>query len=543
MERFLNNTKKVIFLKQKDILSSALILGLMIVVSQMFGFLRYRALTAFFSKEELDIFFVSFRLPDIVFEIFISGTLSSALIPIFIKYKKNKEELNDNISSIINFMIIGLFIFVLIIFIFADYIVPLITPGFSSKNINFIVTFSRILLVGQLPFFVFGYILSGMAQANKIFIITAIAPIFYNLTIILATFFLSQSLWIYGSIIGTVLGAMLFFAIQTPLVLIINFNYRFLTVMKKKVLAEFTKLFSPRILAVITNQIDQTVDLILSSFLGSGSYTVFFFAQRLQLLPVSFVGMAFGQASLPYLSDLYEEKKIVEIRKILVNSILQLFFLTIPISFFFIFARTPLVRLFFGGEKFDWEGTNLTAATLSYFALALPFHTIFYFLTRCFYATHDTKTPFFINFFSVLVNTLLSLFFIFIAKMPIWSLAFSFSISVSINIFFLLFFYYKKIGGFDIGYLVKECLKIYLASIIASSFTYPLMRLLDGLILNTSRTINVFFLIVIAFLCFFLLYLFMAWFLDIEEVYLLGKLLLKVKQIKKEIMEVYTEVG
>jgi putative peptidoglycan lipid II flippase len=542
MEKFFNNTKKLIFLKQKDILSSALILGLMIIISRMFGFLRYRALTGFFSKEELDIFFASFRLPDIVFEIVISGALSSAFIPIFIKYKKNQEELNNNISSIINFMIIGLFLFILVIFVSSGYIIPLITPGFSSENINFIITFSRILLIGQLPFLVLGNILSGMAQANKIFIVTAIAPILYNLAIILATFFLSRSLWIYGPVTGVVLGAVLFFSIQAPIILIINFKYR-LAVIKKGILSEFNKLLFPRLLAVITNQIDLTVDLTLSSFLGPGNYTVFFFAQHLQLLPVSFIGMAFGQASLPYLSDLYKEGKLMEIKKILIDSILQLFFLTVPFSLFFIFARTPLVRLFFGGEKFDWEGTNLTALTLSYFALSLPFHTIFYFLTRCFYATHDTRTPFFVNFFSVLINTLLSLFFIFALKLPVWSLSLSFSISILINVFFLLLFYYKKISGFAVDYLFKHSLKIYFASIISSCFSYPLMKLLDGLILDTSRTINVFFLIFIVFSFFFLLYLFMAWLLNIEEIYLLGKLLIKIKEIKKEITGVYTEVS
>jgi putative peptidoglycan lipid II flippase len=514
----------------------------MIVISRFFGLLRYRALTAFFSKEELDLFFASFRLPDTVFEILISGALTSAFIPIFIKYERHQEELESNISSIINFMMIGLFLFIFIIFIGASYIIPLITPGFSPKNISYIVTFSRILLIGQLPFLVLGNVLSGIAQANKIFIITALAPIIYNLVIILTTIFFSQSLWIYGPVIGVILGALLFFIIQIPLIFIINFNYR-LTAIRKGVLVEFTKLFLPRIFSVITAQIDLTVDLTLSSLLGPGSYTVFFFAQHLQLFPVSLVGMSIGQASLPYLSELYKEEKLVEIKKIFVDSILQILFLTIPISFFFAFARTPIVRLFFGGEKFDWEGTNQTALTLSYFALALPFHSIFYFIIRSFYATCDTKTPFFISFFSVLINTALSLFFVFVLKLPVWSLAISFSISILINVLSLLWFFYKKIRGFELGHLLKSSVKIYFASIVSLCFSYPLMKLLDQLILDTSRTINVFFLIVVVFFFFLLLYLFIAWLLNIGEIYLFGKLLTKVKEIKKEITGMYTEVS
>ena len=88
---------------------------------------------------------------------------------------------------------------------------------------------------------------------------------------------------------------------------------------------------------------------------------------------------------------------------------------------FFVFARTPLIRVFFGGEKFDWDATVQTAYTLSYFALSLPFHAVYYFLTRCYYALFDSKTPFIISLFTVAINTLLSLYFILVVKLPIWS--------------------------------------------------------------------------------------------------------------------------
>jgi len=253
--------------------------------------------------------------------------------------------------------------------------------------------------------------------------------------------------------------------------------------------------------------------------------------------------MAIGQASLPYLSELYKEGRLLEIKKIFTDSLLQILFLTIPISFFFAFARTPIVRLFFGGEKFDWVGTNQTALTLSYFALSLPFHSIFYLIVRGFYATHDTKTPFFISFFSVLINTLLSLFFVLALKLPVWSLAVSFSISILVNVLFLLLFFYQKIAGFNFGHILRSSFKIYLASFFSSCFAYPLMRLFDGLILDTTRTINIFFLLLITFSSFILLYLFLAWLLSIEEVYVLGKLLIKIKEMKKKLTEVYMEVN
>ncbi len=542
MEKFLSNTKKFIFLQQKDILSSAIILALMIVVSRVFGFLRYRTLATFFSKEELDIFLSSFRLPDFIFELLITGALTSAFIPLFVKYKKDSEELSRNISSIINFMIGGLFIFTIVTLFLSPLIIPLFTPGFSDEKIKLIINLSRILLISQLPFLVLGNILSGMAQANKIFIVTAIAPILYNLGIIIGTVVFSHSFWIYGPIIGVIIGSILFFTVQLPTFFVINFRLRFF-IAQKKALIEFVKLFIPRVLSVMTTQIDLTIDLILTTFLGSGSYTIFFFAQHLQLFPVSFIGMSFGQASLPYLSDLYKESKFVEIKKIFVDSLLQILYLTVPISFFFIFTRTPLVRFFFGGVKFDWEGTVQTAITLSYFSISLPFHAIFYFITRSFYALHDTKTPFIINVVSVGINSVLSLFFIFILKLPVWSLATSFSIAIICNVTLLFFFFYKKVKSFAFVRVINHTIKIYTASFISSLCAYPVMKFSDGLIFDTSRTINVFFLIAVTFSIFALVYLFLSWLFNIEEIYILGKLSLKMKEMKNKVVELYSDIG
>lgn len=540
MEKFLKTTKKIIFSRQRDILSSTIILAIMTVLSRFFGFLRYRILTAFFSKEELDLFFAAFRIPDFIFEVLISGALASAFIPIFIKYQKDKTLLQRKISSIINLLMIGLFLIIFLIFIFADYLISFITPGFSKKDTFLITNFSRIILFAQLPFLVAGSILSGIAQANKIFLITAIAPIVYNLMVIIFTFVFASRFWLFAPLGGVIVGGVLFFLVQLPLLFITEFRY-FFGVLEKKAIKEFVQLFLPRVFSVITTQIDLTVDLILSSFLGKGSYTIFFFAQHLQLFPVALIGISMGQAALPYLSSLFEEKKIEEIKKILIESILQIFFLTIPISFFFVFARTPIIRLFFGGEKFDWEGTVKTAYTLSFFALSLPFHSIFYLVVRAFYAICDTKTPFFVNLFSVIINISLSLFFVFVLKLPIWSLAISFSVAIFLNTFLLLIFYYKKISGFSLSILTQESAKMYLSSFFSFCFSYPLMKLIDGLVLDTSRTINVFFLLVIVFSFFFVLYLFIAWLLNVKEIYLLAKLLVKIRQWRKEILELYPE--
>src|SRR4030042_2739744 len=102
MNKILDKTRAFIFSQQKSIFSSAMIISTMIVISSFVGFLRYRVLSNYFPKEQLDLFLASFRIPDLIFEILITGALTTSFIPIFIKYQKNQDEFNQNISAIIN---------------------------------------------------------------------------------------------------------------------------------------------------------------------------------------------------------------------------------------------------------------------------------------------------------------------------------------------------------------------------------------------------------------------------------------------------------
>lgn len=537
MDRFLKKTQKIVFSEQSGIFSSALIISAMIIISGIFGFLRYRILAGYFTTDELDVYFASFRLPDLVFEILITGALTSSFIPIFIKYQKNKAELERHVSSIFNLLMLVLTVIVIILYFSMDWITPLITPGFKGTKLEEVITFSKLLLLSQLPFLVAGNFLTGIAQARKTFLITSIAPVLYNLTVIISTLLFAQQIHLYAPVLGVSVGSVLFFIIQIPTIFNFDITYHPIIHMTEGV-REFFKMIGPRIMTVVITQIDATIDLSLTSLLGSGAYTTFYFAQRLQLLPVSIVGVAFGQASLPYLSEMIEQDKITEFQKVILDSLLNLFFFTVPIMVFFIFARTPIIRIFFGGEKYDWDATVQTAFALSYFALSLPFHAVYYFLTRCFYALLDSKTPFVISLITIAINTGLSLFFILVMKLPVWSLAVSFSVSIILNSTILFGILIIRLKQMDLKYFFKEGTKIMAASLVASPAAYYLIKLMDKLLLDTTRTINVLFMLAVSTTLYFLLYLLVSWLLDTKAIYEVTQLFVKSKGYPKKITEI-----
>lgn len=539
MNKIIEKANRFLLSQQKNIYASALVVFLMIFISRVFGFLRYRIFASYFSKQELDIFFASFRIPDLIFELLITGAITSSLIPIYLKYKKNQKELDEIISSITNLTLLFLLFFLLICFAFAPLVIPIITPGFSPSEIKQTIFFTRLFLVGQLPFLIIGNILISIAQANKFFLLTTLAPIIYNIVIIIFTILLAHQYHLLSSVLGTIVGSFLFLFSQIWIIFTVKFDYQ-LIIKKSQGLVEFIRTSIPRVFSIIVSQIDATVDLSLSTLLGGGSYTIFYFAQHLQLLPVSLIGVALGQASLPYLSEVYHQNKIEEFRTLIVQSLINIIYLTLPIATFFIFARTPLVRLFFGGQKFDWQATVDTATTLSVFALSIPFHSCYYLIVRSFYAYLDTKTPFLISLLGILQNTLVSLFLVIYLKMPIWSLAFSFSLSIIIQVVILLYFLNKKVNLFSFPDIIIDVVKILLINLFSSIIAFIFLKILDKLIFDTTRTINVFFLLAITGLMFFGMYILFSLIFGVKQINLLLKLINKLNEMKKQIIESYT---
>jgi len=86
--------------------------------------------------------------------------------------------------------------------------------------------------------------------------------------------------------------------------------------------------------------------------------------------------------------------------------------------------------------------------------------------------------------------------------------------------------------------LFQETFKIIVASLCASPGAYFLIRLMDNLILDTTRTINVFLLLVASSLLYFLLYLALSWLLNIKAMYSISRLFAKARGFQKKITEI-----
>ena len=560
IKRAFRNGSNFLTGRQTNILSAAVIIMIMIDISGVLGLVRNRVLAYFFTPEILSVYFAAFRLPEVVFEVLVFGTLSSAFIPTFTSYfSKNQRSEAWYIASVcLNFALLFFLILAIPIFIFARQFYQVLAPGFNPFQLDLVAKLTRVLLIVQ-GFFLFSYFLTGVLESLQRFLIPAIAPLFYNLGIIFGALFLSNKFGIMAPVIGAVIGSFFHFFIQLPLAVRLGFRPKVSLNYSHPGVREIARLAVPRIFELCFLEIGQSTELFLASLISAGAYTYYTFANSLQLLPVGLFGISLAKASLPSLSYRSARGDYEHFKSTFFSLFIEIAFFIIPCSVFLAVLRIPIIRLAFGAARFTWESTIQTGLTLSAFCLGLFAQSINYLLTRAFWALHDTKTSVKVSIICILFNIILGAVFIMCLHFSVWSLALAFSLAAIAQTMVLFLLLYRKLGKFQVSQLTTPLVKITLASLMSGSLMFFTLKVfdrsvwdrrlsflryvglvmptsLDRFVLDTRYTGNLLVLTGLVGLIGVVAYLLLVWFLGVKEVALFTRVLTKIKGLKEPLI-------
>lgn len=530
--------------KQQTVGSAAITLVIMVLASRILGLVRDRLLAARFAPDDLGVYFAAFRLPNLVFELLVMGALTSAFIPVFTKLitQEHKDEAWKMASTLINISLLVLFVFTIPVTIWAPQFSRFLAPGFTDGQIVQMAQFTRFMLLFQVIPLLVGNFFTGILQSFQYFLIPALAPVVYNVGIIIGIVVFTPAFGLYAPVVGVGIGSMLFMLIQIPLLVVVGYRYQPLFTIKQAGVKEVGKLMAPRTFGLAISQIDTTVDLMLASILGARMVTIFNFAQHLQQLPVGLFGATIAQAALPTLSMSSVKEDLSQFKATIMSALHQIVFFVLPVSTLFIVLRIPIVRLVFGASRFDWQATVLTGMTLSMFSLSLFAQAIAQVLARGFYALYDSKTPVVIGVASIIINTSLSVLFVKYLHFPVWSLGLSTSVASIVNACALLYVLDSRIGGFPKRELLMPPVKMGISSIITGVALFIPLHLLDQLVFDTTRTFGLILLTGVSGIAGMSTYIFLSWVMGVGEVQSFLRLLQKVKSTKAFMLEPAGEV-
>lgn len=462
----------------------AVLIALFSVISRLLGLYRDRLLASHFGAGSLlDAYYAAFRLPDLVFNTLVFGALAAAFIPIFTKtWIKNPADGLKLSNSALNWLSALLIALSLIVFLFAEPLMNLVAPGFDRATLSLSVKFTKIIIF-SIIFFGFSAVISGVLNSWKKFFTFSLAPVFYNLGIIMGIFALYPAFGPEGLAWGVVFGSFLHFLIQLCEALICGWKYQW----QWHLSPELKKIFSlmlPRTIGLAAGQFNQVIITVLASGLAMGSLAIFNLANNLASFPISVFGISLAIAAFPVFSEALSQNNPTKFVSAFSLHFRRVIFLIVPVSIFILLLRAQIVRVILGTNNFDWTATYYTANTLGIFAVSLFAQSLIPMITRSFFALEDTKTPLVIGGISIGLNITLS--FALTPAFGVLGLAMAFSTASIINMLILVWALRIKFGYLDDKRIILSTLKISFNSLVAGAVVYLILRLMADLVDMTT---------------------------------------------------------
>ncbi len=433
-------------------IKNSILIGLSFLISKLLGLYRETLLATNFGisslnpNYNLDSYFAAFKLPDFIFNIVSSGVISAAFIPLFVEYytKHNPERARRFACD--SLYILSLFVAIasIVLFIGARYFVQLLVPGFSGDLLEITIQLTRLMLVVPLIFTISG-VLNGVNNSLNHFKGMALAPIFYNLGIILGILLWGKTDGIKGVAWGVIIGSVLCLAVQIPEA--IKGGFRLVRI--DKIWNEHTKrllsLAIPRIGGMSITQLSLFADTFLASLLPIGSLTYINLAGNLYFVPVGIVGVSIAVTHFSHMSVLALKGDSTDFAKSVRSSLQTVLFLLIPTTVGMVLISRPLVELLFMRGLFTRENAEITAQTLQIFSFGIVGTSLVQILARAFYALKNTKTPLIVGAQAFTINFLVGYTAAFYFHLQTYGLALATAISSTIYCILLITQLQKKL--------------------------------------------------------------------------------------------------
>lgn len=467
---------------------AATILAGSTLLSSLLGFFRDRLLNSAYMPSEngalagypvgLDAYTAAFMVPDFMFAVLVSGALSVTFIPVFNErwVKGNKQSAWQISSSMINFMALITMVASVLIIIFADPLMKyLIAPGLSESGHALAVSMMQVIAVNPFIFAV-AAVIASIQQAVGRFMFCALAPMLYNVGIIIGTVWFTGGVnlfgWqifdggIMGVALGVVLGSFLQLIVSAVGLAGLGFDYNFKIYWRNKGFRKVLSLLPARSVDQGMDYVVSLVEVNLASRLADGTVRAYQQALTLHMMPINLIGVAISNAAFPQLTEHLGEGRNDLFQKDLRSLLRIIFWMALPVSVVIFFTRGYVVHFIRNG------GNQLIAGILGCLVVAILFRTIYHMAARAFYARQDTKTPLYISIFSITLNIILAIVLSMVLKMGAYGLAWAQSTVAVLEVVVLLAVMNRQMPKlFDMTF-VQAIFKMILAGIVTGVVCY-----------------------------------------------------------------------
>jgi putative peptidoglycan lipid II flippase len=374
---------------------------------QLLGFLRTKLVNANFpvtGPNSTDAYFAAFNIPDFIFFTVAAGALGVAFMPVLSDrlHKRDRKGVWELSASLLNLLAIIMAVIGVIIFFFPEPLIRhIVAPHMGEEQIRTTASIMRLLAFNPLLFTVSG-ILTSVQQTMGRFFFYAIAPLFYNISIIVSIFVFRDSLGLEGLGVGALIGAILQLLVIAIGTRKLNFHWHPRIAWRSSDLRLVLRQLPARSLDQGMDQLQSIVETRFASRLGSGAVTYYNNAYILSTAPILLIGTAISTAAFPRLNARLSQGRHDLFRRDFLMVLRAMIWITMPIIVISYFCRGYLARLIYA------NGNEQIAVVFGYLTLAIFFRIVYAIVSRWFYSQKDTKTPLFVSIFTITLNVILA---------------------------------------------------------------------------------------------------------------------------------------
>ncbi len=390
---------------------AAFLLGFFTLLSQVLGLVRDRIFASTIGPGPiLDAYYASFKIPDFLYVSLASLASVTVILPMLSqKFKEGSAEERSAAHQFFN-QIFSVFSTVLVVvsillFIGMPWVAKLVVPGFPPESLHQVIWMSRVMLLSPIIFGI-STMIGSVTQMFQKFFIYALAPILYNLGIIIGALWLYPMIGPLGLALGVILGACLHLSIQIPLLVHESFVPKFVRKINWSEIKSIIKTSLPRTVGLSMSSFTAIMLVSIISSFSAGTMSIFSFAFNLQSVPIGVIGISYSVASFPLLVRFFQNNEFDKFVDMIIQTLRKIIFWSLPIMALFIVLRAQIVRVLLGGGSFSWNDTRLTAGVLALFVFGIVAQSIVHVLVRAYYASGNTWKPLIMNFLGEIITVI-----------------------------------------------------------------------------------------------------------------------------------------
>ena len=461
-------------MKKESLVRSTSLLSLATLTSRVFGLVRDSSIAAFVPVAWQDIFWAGIKIPSTFRQLFAEGALSAAFIPMLTRVHalEGEEKARDVGDAIFLWLTVTVAAVVAAAIVTAPWFVPILLNFPEGERWKI----PEGVRVTQMMFpFLFFIALSawamGVLNTHRYFFIPALAPVFYNITLITgcvlsAYWFTGRTLMAFLSAV-VVAGGMMQFLVQVPTLCRLRYFPPRRVGLGHPRIREFLRKLAPSVFGLAIYQINALVtQTYFASKYGEGGISILTYAHRLIEFPLGVVGVALATASFPRVAQLFSQNDEEAAARTIMQVTRYLMLLMIPALVGLIVMGHDIVGVIYNRGEFrrnDW--LDFTVQATAGYALGLLSYAMAKVLVQSFQAQHDFRTPVQVGAVSVGMNLALcaglssrtDLF-------PLWTMAISSALASPLNALLLLILLKRRVQSLRLAFLAGYGLKVLLAA-------------------------------------------------------------------------------